>query len=388
MSPPDVRNCASNPLSLRTVPSSAAPRASGRGGGPRLRRPRVAGGRRHCGGQLLEVGDERRQLLVRNLDPGHAPRRHPLGDDARQLLRSARIQRREDRSGAVAAGGVPAVAQRATGPVRLLAVSRGEVHHREQENGNQGWDSHAPAMMRRRLSAIAAIPNVLSPGPAARASTRRSSDVVLGDPLAKRRVDARLPSATAGLEVLDHVRRKPDGGRYLRIGARWPASADGRLGEFLRPAIGGEVRSDVVFRTWGRRAFVPFHLAFLMLMTRCAPSRGVQDENHHRGVEETRSAQFMLLQQIEFPPGSDLGTTTGAIRSRRRNLPSCRRSALLLQGRRRKRARAGPYTGPRHPHGWVSSTARRGTRRGDSVTVPFIVADRSPCSGPGRGCRA
>ena len=64
---------------------------------------------------------------------------------------------------------------------------------------------------------------------------------MLGDPLAKRRVDARLPSATAGLEVLDHVRRKPDGGRYLRIGARWPASADGRLGEFLRPAIGGEV---------------------------------------------------------------------------------------------------------------------------------------------------
>ena len=29
---------------------------------------------------------------------------------------------------------------------------------------------------------------------------------MLRDPLAKRRVDARLPSATAGLEVLDYLR--------------------------------------------------------------------------------------------------------------------------------------------------------------------------------------
>ena len=33
-----------------------------------------------------------------------------------------------------------------------------------------------------------------------------SGDVMLRDPLAKRRVDARLPSATAGLEVLDYLR--------------------------------------------------------------------------------------------------------------------------------------------------------------------------------------
>ena len=102
------------------------------GGGARARRPRIAGRRRRRGGQLLEVGDERRQLLVRNLDPGHAPRRHPLGDDARQLLRSARIQRREDRRGPVAAGGIAAVAQRAAGPVRFLAVGRGETRHRER----------------------------------------------------------------------------------------------------------------------------------------------------------------------------------------------------------------------------------------------------------------
>ena len=197
-----------------------------------------------------------------------------------------------------------------------------------------------------------------APGPDARASTRRSSDVVLGDPLAKRRVDARLPSATAGLEVLDHVGRKPDGGRHLRIGARRPASAKGRPGELLRPAIGGKVWSDVAF-SWGRRAVVPVH----WLSHADDPMRPVArrpDEDHHRGVEEpdrdeavlsvvlpvvfdqsascprtlrrpgpcrvpeprgwqcalsyrTRSAQFMLLQQVGFHPGSDLGKTTGAI---------------------------------------------------------------------------
>ena len=36
-----------------------------------------------------------------------------------------------------------------------------------------------------------------------------SGDVMLRDPLAKRRVDARLPSATAGLEVLDYLRLPP-----------------------------------------------------------------------------------------------------------------------------------------------------------------------------------
>ena len=38
-----------------------------------------------------------------------------------------------------------------------------------------------------------------------RVSGVRSSDIVFPDPLAQCNVDARLPSATVGLEVLDHV---------------------------------------------------------------------------------------------------------------------------------------------------------------------------------------
>ena len=124
-----------------------------------------------------------------------------------------------------------------------------------------------------------------------------------------------------------------------------------------------------MFRTWGRRAFVPFHLAFLMLMTRCAPSRGVQDENHHRGVEETRSAQFMLLQQIEFPPGSDLGTTTGAIRSRRRISPVAADQPCF------SRAEGGNGRG-RSLHRTASST-RVGFKHGSPGNAPRRFGDRA-----------
>ena len=41
--------------------------------------------------------------------------------------------------------------------------------------------------------------------PRPRVSGVRSSDIVFPDPLAECNVDARLPSATVGLEVLDHV---------------------------------------------------------------------------------------------------------------------------------------------------------------------------------------
>ena len=92
-----------------------------------------------------------------------------------------------------------------------------------------------------------------------RLSAELSRDVVFRDPFAKGRVDARLPSATARPEVLDHVPRQADGGRHLRIGAWWPAPANGRPSELLRPAISGKVRSDVLFRTGAGRAFVPVH---------------------------------------------------------------------------------------------------------------------------------
>ena len=114
--------------------------------GPRLRRPRVTGGRRRRRGQLLQVRDERRQLVVRDLDPRHAARRHALGDDPRQSIGLARVHHREDRHGPIAAGGVAAVAQRATGPVRLLSVGGGRNRTRQDEDGGEdggeGWDSH------------------------------------------------------------------------------------------------------------------------------------------------------------------------------------------------------------------------------------------------------
>ena len=82
---------------------------------------------------------------------------------------------------------------------------------------------------------------------------------MLTDPVAERGVDPCLPTPAACLEVVHHLRRKPDGGRDLGSLDPRPAAANRRLGELLRPAVPGKIWGVVTVKTWGLAAFVPSH---------------------------------------------------------------------------------------------------------------------------------
>ena len=197
MPPSAVRSCASKPLSfcIRHSPRSGSDPAAAAA-------PAVARGRGRRLGQRLQVRDERGQLVVRDLDRRHASRRHALGDDARQPVGLARVQSWEDRHGPIAAGGVGAVAQRAAGPVRFLAVRRGQAHRRQEDSGDWNRDSHGhrPMIPDRRLTTVQRRkPDVRTGGESVRSRCRAAGSG-----------PAALPGRPARSRSLALVGRGPD----------------------------------------------------------------------------------------------------------------------------------------------------------------------------------
>ena len=73
----------------------------------------------------------------------------------------------------------------------------------------------------------------------------------------------------------------------------WPRRTV-RLGELLRLAIHGQVRSGVSVKIVDCRAFVPRSLACLMLMIRCRPASRRPDEDDHRAIEEPDGDEAIL----------------------------------------------------------------------------------------------
>ena len=82
---------------------------------------------------------------------------------------------------------------------------------------------------------------------------------MLTDPVAKRGVNPCLPTPAACLEVVHHLRRKPDGGRDLGPLDPRPAATNRRLGERSRQAVPGKIRGIVTVETLGLGAFFRAH---------------------------------------------------------------------------------------------------------------------------------